>query len=102
MKYRPDFPDRFGSIEHGRAHCVDFFRWYNAEHRHGGLGLVTPQEVHHGLAAARLQARDAVLAAAFASRAERFPAGAPTAGAVPTEVWINKPQRTSPSEEARQ
>jgi len=102
MKYRPDFPDRFGSIEHGRAHCVDFFRWYNTEHRHGGLGLVTPHDVHHGLAAARLQARDAVLAAAFASRPERFPAGAPTAGAVPTEVWINKPQRTSPSEDAHQ
>lgn len=102
MKYRPDFPDRFGCIEHGRAHCADFFRWYNTEHRHGGLGLVTPHDVHHGLAAARLQARNAVLAAAFAARPERFPAGAPSAGAVPTAVWINKPQQASPKEEARQ
>jgi putative transposase len=102
MKYRPDFPDRFGCIEHGRAHCTDFFRWYNTEHRHGGLGLLTPHDVHHGLAAARLQARDTVLAAAFAARPERFPAGAPSAGAVPTEVWINKPQQASPPEETPQ
>jgi putative transposase len=78
MKYRPDFPERFGAIEHGRAHCCDFFGWYNNEHRHGGLGLVTPHDVHHGLAGARLEARDAVLAAAFAARPERFPSGAPS------------------------
>ena len=82
MKYRPDFPDRFGAIEHGRAHCGDFFNWYNNEHRHGGLGLLTPHDVHYGLAGARLQARDLVLAAAFAARPERFPAGTPSAGEV--------------------
>lgn len=102
MKYRPDFPDRFGSIEHGRAHCGDFFGWYNHEHRHGGLGLLTPHDVHHGRAAARLQARDLVLAQAFASRPERFPGGAPSAGVLPTEVWINKPQNHSPTEETSQ
>jgi putative transposase len=102
MKYRPDFPDRFGSIEHGRTHCVDFFDWYNREHRHGGLGLLTPHDVHHGLAPARLQARDLVLAEAFAARPERFPRGAPSAGILPTEVWINKPQLPSPTEETRQ
>jgi hypothetical protein len=101
MKYRPDVPDRFGSIEHGRSHCGDFFAWYNSEHRHGGLGLLTPHDVHHGLAA-RLQAHDGVLATAFAARPERFPAGAPSARAVPSEVWINKPQQVSPTEEARQ
>ena len=102
MKYRPDFPERFGAIEDGRAYCVDFFGWYNNEHRHGGLGLLTPHDVHHGLAGARLEARGAVLAAAFAARPERFPAGAPSAGVVPTEVWINKPKQISPTEEARQ
>jgi putative transposase len=102
MKYRPGFPERFGAIEDGRAHCVDFFGWYNNEHHHGGLGLLTPHDVHHGLAGARLEARGAVLAAAFAARPERFPAGAPSAGVVPTEVWINKPQQISPTEEARQ
>ena len=101
MKYRPDFPDRFGSIEHGRAHCGDLFAWYNREHRHGGLGLVTPHDVHHGLAAGRLEARDLVLAAAYAARPERFPRGAPSAGTLPTEVWINKPQIASPTEETR-
>jgi putative transposase len=102
MKYRPDFPERFGAIEDGRAHCADFFGWYNTEHGHGGLGLVTPHDIHHGLAAARLQARDVVLAAAFAERPEWFPAGVPSAGAVPSDVWINKPQLASPTEEARQ
>lgn len=102
MKYRPDFPERFGSIEHGRAHCADFFPWYNDEHRHGGLGLLTPRDVHYGLAAARLEARNAVLSSAFAARPERFPAGAPSAGAVPAEVWINKPKIASPTEETAQ
>jgi putative transposase len=98
MKYRPDFPDRFGSIEHGRAHCDDFFPWYNNEHRHSGLGLLTPRDVHYGLAAARLDARNAVLTAAFAARPERFPAGVPSAGGVPSHVWINKPKLGSPKE----
>jgi putative transposase len=102
MKYRPDFPDRFGSIEHGRAHCGDFLAWYNNEHRHGSLGLLTPHDVHHGLAASRLEARDVVLAAAFAARPERFPAGPPSAGVVPAEVWINKPRQPSPTEETEQ
>jgi putative transposase len=102
MKYRPDFPERFGSIEHGRAHSQDFFAWYNLEHRHGGLGLLTPHDVHHGLAGARLEARDAVLAAAFAARPERFPGGLPSAGVVPSEVWINKPPTLSPTEEMPQ
>ncbi len=102
MKYRPDFPERFGAIEDGRAHCTDFFSWYNNEHRHGGLGLLTPHDVHHGLGGARLEARNVVLAAAFAARPERFPGGQPSAGVVPGEVWINKPQQPSPTEETRQ
>ena len=103
LKYRPDFPERFGSLEHGRAHCADFFAWYNSEHRHAGLGLVTPHDVHHGLAGERLEARNMVLAAAFASRPERFPAGRPSAGSVPAEVWINKPKLLpSPTEETLQ
>ena len=102
MKYRPDFPDRFGAIEDGRAHCIDFFAWYNNDHRHGGLGLLTPHDVHYGLAATRLQARDVVLASAFAARPERFPAGPPSAGVVPAEVWINKPRQPSPTEESEQ
>jgi putative transposase len=91
MKYRPDFPERFGSIVDSRGFCGDFFRWYNEEHHHGALGLLTPADVHHGRAAARIAERDAVLAAAFAAHPERFPLGRPTASVLPEAVWINKP-----------
>jgi len=81
MKYRPDFPDRFGSIEHGRSFCGDFFPWYNTEHHHVGLGLFTPHDVHYGLAEAKRDQRAVVLAEAFARNPERFPNGRPGAGA---------------------
>jgi putative transposase len=91
MKYRPDFPDRFGSLEHGRSHCGDFFPWYNTEHHHVGLGLFTPHDVHYGLAAAKREQRARVLADAFARHPERFPNGQPQPKTVPTAVWINPP-----------
>ena len=91
MKYRPDFPDRFGSIEHGRMHCADFFRWYNDEHRHSGIGMLTPNDVHYGLAELRHANRALVLQAAYAAHPERFVRRAPTPPALPTAAWINKP-----------
>lgn len=91
LKYRPDFPGRFGSIEHARAFCVDFFRWYNTEHHHAGLVYLTPEDVHYGLAAAKLDRRAAVLNRAYAEHPERFSRGAPRPPALPKEVWINKP-----------
>jgi putative transposase len=91
MKYRPDFPERFGSIQDARAHGRVFFPWYNTVHRHSGLGMLTPHEVHYGLAAQRVAARARVLATAFAAHPERFVAGQPRPPALPTEVWINKP-----------
>lgn len=93
LKYRPDFPDRFGSLEDARAHCSDFFAWYNTEHHHSGLGLLTPADVHLGRAAARLSDRAAVLAAAYQAHPERFPLGPPAPAPVPTEVWINNPAK---------
>jgi putative transposase len=92
MKYRPDFPDRFGSIQDSRGFGHVFFPWYNTEHRHSGLGMLTPHEVHYGLAEKRVAARARVLAAAFAAHPERFVAGQPRPPALPTEVWINKPK----------
>jgi len=92
LKYRPDFPQRFGAIEDARAHCADFFSWYNQEHHHSGIGLLTPYEMHHGLAHARSVQRAGVLAAAFAAHPERFPHGIPMPPRVPKEVWINKPK----------
>ena len=102
LKYRPDFPDRFGSLEHARLHCVDFFRWYNTEHRHSGLGLHTPYDVHHGLAEARRAFRAVVLASAYAARPDRFVRHAPTPAALPTAAWINPPKLLVASEDVRQ
>lgn len=94
LKYRPDFPERFGSIEDARSHCRAFFPWYNDEHRHVGIARLTPADVHHGRGRARLDARAQVLEAAFREHPERFVNGCPSPGALPTEVWINKPATT--------
>ena len=91
LKYRPDFPNNFGCLEDARAHGADFFAWYNDEHHHSGLGLLTPHQVHHGLGEAQVAERAATLAAAFKATPERFPRGAPRPPPLPTEAWINKP-----------
>jgi putative transposase len=93
LKYRPDFPERFGAIQDARAHGHVFFPWYNTEPHHAGLGLLTPADVHHGLAEQRIAARATVLATAYRVHPERFPAGLPHPPAHPGEVWINPPQR---------
>lgn len=92
LKYRPNFPDRFGCEQDARAHCRRFFDWYNNEHRHGALGLCTPHDVHRGLADETRARRAAVLDAAFLAHPERFTLGRPAPPALPTEVWINKPE----------
>ena len=92
LKYHPSFPDRFGSFEHGRAHCADFFPWYNTEHRHSSLGWHTPHAVHHGLAASQRHRRAAVLAAAYAARPDRFVRKIPVPPALPAAAWINPPK----------
>ena len=97
LKYRPDFPERFGSIEDARAHGQIFFTWYNTAHRHSGIGLLTPHDVHYGLAEERVAARTGVLAAAYAVHPERFVAGVPQHPSRPTEVWINPPPPTATS-----
>jgi putative transposase len=91
LKYRPNFPERFGPIEEPRAFCRGFFNWYNHEHRHSGLGLHTPATVHHGRAEAVQAERARVLAAAHADRPERFVRGVPRPPALPVAAWINEP-----------
>jgi putative transposase len=91
LKYRPAFPERFGSIQDARAHCHVFFPWYNTEHHHSSLGLLTPSDVHHGRAEQRVAARATTLAAAYAIHPERFTRGLPQPPACPTDVWINPP-----------
>jgi putative transposase len=91
LKYRPDFPERFGCIQDSRAFCQDFFTWYNEEHRHSGIELLTPAMVHYGQAPAIIGQRQVVLDAAYQAHPERFVRAAPKLLAIPKEVWINKP-----------
>ena len=94
MKYRPDFPDRFGSIEDARSFCRRFFDWYNNEHRHSGIAMMTPASVHHGRAQQVRAQRALVLEAAWRRRPERF-ARQPQPLALPAAAWINPPTTTA-------
>jgi putative transposase len=98
LKYRPDFPERFGSIEDTRAFCQAFFTWYNAEHHHSGISLMTPHVVHYGLAEERFRARERVLLAAYDAHPERFVRKAPTPLPLPQAAWINPPKPSKESE----
>jgi putative transposase len=91
MKYRPEFPSFFSHIEDAKVFCSKFFNWYNHEHRHGGIGFLTPHDVHFGLAEAKLEARRQVLIEAYLRNPERFVKGIPTPTKLPAQVWINGP-----------
>jgi len=92
MKYRPEFPDRFGGYEDGLGFCRSFFKWYNDEHYHSGIGLLTPAMLHYGVADKVIADRADVLQAAYAKHPERFVRGCPKPQALPTAVWINPPR----------
>ena len=96
LKYRPAFPHRFGSLEDARAFCRSFFRWYNEEHHHAGIGLMSPAMVHFGRAPEVQAARAAVLADAYAVHPERFVRRPPTPPGLPSAVWINPPAKEVP------
>ena len=98
LKYRPEFPDRFGSQEDGRGFCGRFFQWYNHEHYHSGLGLLTPAMVHHGQAPKILAARQDVLHAAYAAHPQRFVNKRPAPLTLPEAVWINPPSSSDDHE----
>lgn len=98
VKYRPDYPDRFGSLVDARAWAQAFFHWYNQQHRHTGLGLLTPSIVHHGQAEKHQQQRQQVLQTAYAQHPERFIQGQPVPPALPTAVWINPPKPVDKSD----
>jgi putative transposase len=91
MKYRPHFPERFGSIADARAFCRPFFGWYNGVHRHSGIGLMTPSDVHHGRAPEVIRARQQVLDAAWRANPERFVRKRPESPTLPPAAWINRP-----------
>lgn len=92
LKYRPDFPDRFGSIQDARTHFIKFEQWYNHEHHHSGIADLTPADVHFNRAHARLDAHQLVLNAAYEAHPERFVKGAPRAPTLPAAAWINRPK----------
>ena len=91
LKYRPDFPQRFTSIEEARAYCREFFSWYNTRHHHSGIAMLTPHQVHYAQYQHVLTARSAALKAAYLKHPERFVKGVPTVHGLPSEVWINRP-----------
>jgi putative transposase len=95
LKYRPDFPERFGSLQDARAYCRAFFHWYNQEHRHGGIAYLTPQSVHDGQPLAILSARHATMQAAFDRYPQRFKGRPPALQQLPDAVWINPPDTSA-------
>jgi len=92
LKYQPQFPKQFGSLEDARSFCRAFFDWYNHQHHHSGIGWLTPAMLHYGQAEHVVQQRQQVLLAAYLAHPERFVQGQPSPPSVPTEVWINPPQ----------
>jgi putative transposase len=99
LKYRPEFPDRFGSQQDAQGFCEGFFPWYNDEHYHSGLGMLTPASVHYGRAAEILRQRGKTLDAAYAAHPERFVGKRPRPLALPSAVWINPPEQASKGNE---
>jgi len=93
LKYRPDFPDRFGSIIYARNHCGDFFPWYNEDHHHSGIAMLTPSDLHYGRGAEILKARYEIMLKAFTDNPARFNGRIPKMPELPTAVWINKPNK---------
>ena len=92
LKYRPEFPDRFGSLQDGRGFCRTFFGWYNTAHHHSGIGMMTPEAVHYGRAPRIIAARQKTLDTAFALHPERFVRNPPRHQDVPQQAWINPPK----------
>lgn len=101
LKYSPEFPERFGSIEDARAFCQQFFSWYNREHKHSGLGLLAPETVHYGEDQEILQQRATVLEAAFKEHPKRFKGKVPKPLSVPEAAWINPPKSSTTTEKTK-
>ena len=91
LKYHPSFPGRFEDQGQAKMFCRSFFRWYNAEHRHGGISMLTPEQVHFGHADQVIAGREAVLREAWAAHPDRFVSGEPKPKPLPEAVWINPP-----------
>lgn len=95
LKYRPEFPERFGSIQEAREICAKLFQWVNLVHRHSGIAMLTPAMVHFGQAEQIVNNRDKVLRKAYEQHPGRFLRGIPVAKRLPEAVYINKPKTTT-------
>ncbi len=100
LKYRPEFPKRFGSYEDALSHCRSFFHWYNEGHYHSGIGLLTPSSLHHGYGESIHESRKQVLDLAWQRHPERFVHGCPKLAKLPAAVWINRPKSNLPTPQA--
>ncbi|WP_255603223.1 DDE-type integrase/transposase/recombinase [Oscillochloris sp. ZM17-4] len=92
MKYGPTYPDRFASMDAARVWMRWFADWYNHEHKHSGIALLSPAVVHSGRAPEVIATRQVTLDAAYAAHPERFPRGRPIAPQLPAQVGINLPR----------
>jgi putative transposase len=100
VKYHPDFPATFSNLAEARDFCRRFVSWYNNEHRHSGIALLTPADVHRGRAATRIAQRQMVLDAAYTAHPDRFVRGKPRAPQLHSAVYINRPEQTTRDESA--
>lgn len=93
LKYHPSFPKQFGCIQDARVFLRKFFKWYNCEHRHSGIGLVTPDQRHTGEDKVVTVKRKETLERFYERHPERFVKGLPHPPEIPGAVWINKPNK---------
>ena len=101
LKYHPGFPGCFHDLTAAIAFCRSFFPWYNTEHRHAGIAMLTPEDVHHHRAHSVLEQRERTLQAAWTRHPERFVRGVPQPDPLPQAVWVNPPATTTTGETAQ-
>ena len=101
LKCHPGFPGRFRDITAAIAFCRTFFPWYNTEHRHGGIAMLTPDDVHHHRARSVLDQRGRTIQAAWTRHPERFVRGVPQPDPLPEAIWINPPVTSTTGETAQ-
>jgi putative transposase len=91
LTYHPNCPERCGSLDGAGALCQPCFDWSNTEHRHSGIGRITPAMGHDGRPPQVMEGRAKMLQAAFEAHPERFKGKQPAPFSWPEAVWIHRP-----------